>query len=68
MSDSLFWLKFWMMMAVAVSIMAVATAWYSNSLNQLRFAAWQNCLQVGGEPKDTAIIGSDQITFTCEKK
>jgi hypothetical protein len=68
MLDHLFWLKFWMIVFISVTILGVSVVWYGDRVNQLRFSAWNECLSSGGEPKDTAIIGSNEITFTCEKQ
>lgn len=66
MDDSVFWTRLWITAAIVVSVVAVSITWYNDRLNSMRFEAWQQCLANKGEPKDVGIVGSNELTFTCD--
>lgn len=68
MDESVFWMRIWLTFGIVLAVISVSVAYYNDHLNKMRFDAWNQCLASGGEPKDSPIIGSNDTTFTCEKK
>ena len=61
-----FWLDFWkivgmctvaIILSVSVTLGTHSTIWHNS---------WNKCIEKGGEPKQISIIGSNEITFTCD--
>lgn len=68
MDENIFWVRIVVSIALAISVVTATVLWYNDRLNSMRFAAWQQCIAAGGEPKDEGIVGSNDTTFTCDIK
>lgn len=66
MNEEKFWLEFWKIIGmVTVAIVFIASVWI-HSTSSLWYNSWNKCIEKGGEPKEIAIVGNNNVTFTCD--
>lgn len=56
---------FWFLAAMCFVAVVAAIAIYEHNHNIMYYEAWNKCVDVGGQPTEQTILGSEHRTFTC---
>lgn len=67
-SENQFWLGLWKIVGSVVTTIVITIAIYSYMHNIQYYKSWNMCIEVGGQPTDQTMLGSNDKTFTCVRK
>lgn len=62
-----FFINVWRTIAATFIAFVAIMSIYSYTQNQLWYESWNKCVDAGGQPMETTVLGSDSRTFTCQR-